>query len=283
MVNYTFPVSIDRAFSEFYYEGHEEAIERFASHWGGLDVETFSRVLEEGQGEDKVIALFALGYMATPQARERLLPFLQSTEPMERWASALCLGEMKDEHALPVLQGMLLEGLSPPIDPLFSENKSWLDGLRLRVAYLLGDWGPHSVIPLMRQAFATIWKLEQSEPQDEFLYYYQDALMYALGQRGAFGVLTGLALSPPRRRLAMLYLALGHLRAREHYDRINMAIIIDIDKGLQAEVARVLEQRFGLTAAEQSECIKHYWENSDVRWRRQDDEEETTEEPFAEA
>ena len=47
------------------------------------------------------IALFALGYSG--QEREQLLSSLQSAEPMERWASALVLGEIKEERALPVL------------------------------------------------------------------------------------------------------------------------------------------------------------------------------------
>src|SRR5215467_1595080 len=73
---YDFPLHIDRAFREFYHEGLEEAIEAFASRWGGLDWETFQHVLEVGQGVDKLIALFALGYLATPETQALLASFL---------------------------------------------------------------------------------------------------------------------------------------------------------------------------------------------------------------
>src|SRR5438552_15841124 len=37
----------------------EEASEEFIRRWGGFDVKAFTRVLNEGKGEDKVFAIFA--------------------------------------------------------------------------------------------------------------------------------------------------------------------------------------------------------------------------------
>ncbi|HLG75012.1 MAG TPA: hypothetical protein VKX46_01285, partial [Ktedonobacteraceae bacterium] len=61
------PRNIARAF----YGYDEWDIEAFASRWGGLHTAVFERALAEGQGEDKVQAIFAIGYLETPWAQER--------------------------------------------------------------------------------------------------------------------------------------------------------------------------------------------------------------------
>ena len=42
----------------------EAEIEAFIIRWGGVDAETFVRVLKDGAGEDRLIALCALGLLA---------------------------------------------------------------------------------------------------------------------------------------------------------------------------------------------------------------------------
>src|SRR6266702_6869100 len=87
----------------------EEQIEAFASRWGGLGLDIFQQVLEEGKGEDRVLAILAVGYSGLPEAPALLSPLLESPVLPERWASALALGEQQEALARPVLQQMLFE------------------------------------------------------------------------------------------------------------------------------------------------------------------------------
>jgi hypothetical protein len=259
-----YPRYVTEAFGSIYVGGeYREPLEIFASRWGGLDLDVFRRALREGEEDDRVLALLAIGSTMTPEAQSQLLPFLESRVPMERWASALWLGRMHDERALPVLQTMLVEGLGP----------LWLAWYldfvhRSDIAYLLGEWGPASVVPWLRQAFQVALEVEQIWPTNQLLYHYQDALTYALGQRGAFGALVGLALPPERLGLPMVYLALGHLQARRRYRDFLIGIILN--KGLQEEVATVLEQQFGLSEQERDDCIRQFTDNDYRRWVRED-------------
>lgn len=70
------------------------------------------RAVTEGQEEDRVFALFLVGALATPEARELLSSFLASAHRKERWASAISLGRLKDERVFALLQTFLLEGFS---------------------------------------------------------------------------------------------------------------------------------------------------------------------------
>ena len=123
MTTYSWPDSVDRAFRLFYYGGqYEKHVEAFVQRWRELSVPTLRHVLTGGTPEEKVLALLALGYSGTPQATAILIPYLESPIPMERWASALCLGELKDEHALPVLIHILDEFLPTEHHPLEREG-----------------------------------------------------------------------------------------------------------------------------------------------------------------
>src|SRR5260370_10498793 len=101
------------AFGKIGYEDDASRIEAFARRWGGLELEAFIRALHEGEDEDKVLAIWALGYEPAAWVREYLLPFLRSTEPMEGWSRAFGLEKMREPQALPVLLRMLTE-LFPP-------------------------------------------------------------------------------------------------------------------------------------------------------------------------
>lgn len=85
----------------------KEAIVLFVQQWGGLDLDTFQHVLEVGKGIDRLVAILAIGYLASPQAQTVLVPLLASSVQAERWASAYCLGLMRDERALPHLFDLL--------------------------------------------------------------------------------------------------------------------------------------------------------------------------------
>jgi len=252
------PEYIDHAFRAVYYGGDSEReIDAFAQRWNGLEPEAFTRALESGTPEEKALALFALSYSNSPGAQAILYAALESLEPMEQWASALCLGERKDEQALPVLLSCFEEFLPPRIHPLGREGglyHSW----RLRAAYLLGEWGRRDLIPALRQALDKAWRLEQADTIDRkhVWHAYQDELVYALGRLGAFGALAGFSLPPSRLQFWIVLLACGSLQARTRYG--DLLTQMQIDQTLKEEVALVLEHRFGFSAQEQANCIEHY-------------------------
>ena len=98
-------------------EGHLRSFEQW---WGGLDTEAFKRALHEGNEQDRLVALFALGSLAYEETKEVLAPFLASPVRKERWASALGFGEHQDERAL---LGHLLTDHLEPYSPLADDHK----------------------------------------------------------------------------------------------------------------------------------------------------------------
>ena len=250
--------SVDRAFRAVYYGGDSEReIDAFAKRWHGLEPEAFTRALESGTPEEKAIALFALSYSNHPNAQVMLYAALESVEPMEQWASALCLGERKDERALPVLLSCFEELLPPRMHPLEREGglyHSW----RMRAASLLGEWGRKDLVPALRQAFDTAWKLEQADTIDRkhVWHYYHDELIYALGRLEAFGALVGFSLPVLRLQFWIVLLACGSLQAQSRYG--DLLTQVQINETLREEIAQVLEQRFGVSAEKQTAYIDSY-------------------------
>jgi len=57
----------------------QEATEAFQKRWGGVDLLTFARVLEQGQGDDQMVGAFAIGYTCSAWARDLLR--LQASSP----------------------------------------------------------------------------------------------------------------------------------------------------------------------------------------------------------
>ena len=56
---------VSYAYTQIGYESVPEGEfgpEGVTQRWGGLDVEHFARALQEGQEEDRLLAIFALGY-----------------------------------------------------------------------------------------------------------------------------------------------------------------------------------------------------------------------------
>lgn len=252
------PDSIDRAFRAVYYGGdYEREIDAFVSRWHGLETENFIRALESGTPEEKALALFALGYANSPNAQARLYTALESVEPMEQWASALCLAERKDEQALPMLLSCFEEMLPPRMHPLEREGglyHSW----RIRAAYLLGEWGRKDLVPALRQALGKAWRLEQVDIIDRkhVWHDYQDELVYALGRLEAFGSLSGFPLPASRLQFWIVTVTCGSLQARSRYG--DLLTQIQTNEALKNEVAQVLEQRFGVPAREQTGYIDSY-------------------------
>src|SRR5258708_1144366 len=70
-------------------EEWEARIRTFEQYWGSFELDTFKHVLQEGNEADRLVALFALGYLAYEETKELLVPFLSSSVGKERWASAI--------------------------------------------------------------------------------------------------------------------------------------------------------------------------------------------------
>ncbi len=217
------PDYVYRAFGLVHYGGgFQPAIESFAHRWGGLDVSAFERAFREGAGNEKIIAIFALGSLKPPGVQEMLVPLLQSAVRLERWASAIALGWLHDERALPVLHTILqYEALLPVMEPLTDESMCYLS-YRESIVSLLANWGNLSSIPILHAALKAAWGWELqllANPPSyaefnlvPFWQTYQYTLAYALGQLGVFGALTDISFSDSRRRILMIYIALGYLR-----------------------------------------------------------------------
>lgn len=239
-------------------EAQDEWIEAFAAQWGGLTQEAIERAFFEGKGDERVTALCMLGFSPYAQATAHLLPLLQSSNPKERWLSAVCLGERGESQAHPMLETMLTEFLPSAKAPVPIAQQYWFDTKRMWVANLLFDANDPSIVPLFRRAFVVSIQAEYFVRNPISLDYgrrFQRHLMRLLGKRGAFGVLVGLEVSALHLQVATVNLALGFRyddqRAFELIDRFPL----DRKKSFGAEVAVVLTERFGLTEEEQDRFL----------------------------
>lgn len=252
------PDYLDRAFSAVYYGGDSERkMGAFAQRWGGLEAEALLRAFENGTPEEQAVALFALSYSHHPSAEALLSTALEGVNPMEQWTATLCLAENKDERALPMLLSFLKELLPPRMHP-FSREGGLYHYWRIKAAYLLGEWGRKDLVPALREAFETAWKLEQADIIDRkhVWHDYQDELVYALGRLDAFGALVGFALPVPRLQMWVVLLACGSLQARSRYG--DLLTQVQINETLKQEIAQVLEQRFGVPSKQQVAYIDSY-------------------------
>ena len=275
------PAFIEHGFEMMYGESiPDEAVEAFASRWGGLAAENFQRALLEGQGEDRLLALGVIGWSDLPQAPSLLFPFLQSPEAKERWVSALCLGRMKEEAARPLLVTMLTEYLPSEQAPFLEADQAWFDEERIRVAFTLGLWDDLSLVPVLRQAYQLNVKAEQYLPDlpgifllKQRWYLFQETLMHILGQWGAFGVLAGMALPPYHLRLAIVNLALGYCQVGKRYEEFGATYQWQDDAAFNQQLKVVLTQRFGITEEELDHSLEDARKGSPFQWRRLDQEQ----------
>src|SRR5579875_2742925 len=97
-------------------EEMKERMNAFEQQWGGFEIDAFRHALQEGDEADRLVALFALNRFAHEETKELLVPFLHSPIRKERWASAMVLGDQRDERAFAVLGALLTEHMEyvPP-------------------------------------------------------------------------------------------------------------------------------------------------------------------------
>jgi hypothetical protein len=261
----------------------QEAIQAFAQRWRGLDLSTFAHILQHAQGEDQVIAAFAVGYTHSAWAKALLLPFLHSDNTQLRWAVALCLGEMREPEALPMLVQMLQEFLPPP--PSTHAEYDWFEVEHMHVARLLGYYGDTSIIPTLSETLERIWLLEQQHPDAnvQWWWYYQEALAYALGQLGTLDAPTNMQLPIYRYRYWTIHSAMGYLNAEESYKNSIVRIMQPmIDYGqyrdLYKLLLQVLQQKVGLSLQEAELFIRSYNDDRGMVWYATDEERLNTSE-----
>jgi HEAT repeats len=269
----TFPDSVAYGFNAIRVistqEWLQEDIEAFQERWGDVDLLTFARVLQQAQGDDQMVAAFAIGHTRSAWARDLLLPFLQSDDPGVRWAAALSLGDMKDERARPVLVQMLHEFLPPPYTLLGEVGPDWFEVEHLRVAHLLGRWGDPALIPALAETLVRVWQVEREAPEHinqagtQLRWDYQDELAYALGQLGAFDALTDLEVPAHRSRVWTVNLAMGYLNVQER-SRTNCLgflgdpLHIEASQDLFPLLLQVLQQQLGLSPQEATAYVQGY-------------------------
>lgn len=265
-IRQNWPAFLKRGLAMLYGEYRPlQEMKAFLARWGGVDRETFVRVLANGQGVDRLLAICVLGESNLHQARTLLLPFLQSVHPQERWLSALYLGRKQEQLALPVLITMLTEYLPSENIPM-PEDMMRFDELRVSAVSTLLLWKDASLVPAFRRALIRSVKAEQFLPDHPVQrriillnwYIYQDELSYALGRKGAFGALLGIPLSPRRQRIALLTMVMGYKQVKGHLIGSELVFGWEQLGELRSAMKAVLEQRFGLSEEEQEEALNQF-------------------------
>jgi len=220
-------------------------LDKFSDQWSSYSTEAFKRALQNGDVEERLFAIFALGYLDSSQIDMLLTPFLDSPIRKERWASAITLAAHENNEAFSRLPDFLMEELeySPPSltadtqpDKLSLEDTwqkvleeeetayireyEWYLFHRLKLPLLLGSRNDFHVVSILAQTFQRSIELEfHSTPSNNFHIFtqewhqFQDRLAYALGQLKAWHALDLLDLPPKRLHIARRYLVFGSLRA----------------------------------------------------------------------
>lgn len=282
--------AVRQAFVCMYWEdaNNRTYYETFANRWGGLKLGHMRRAFEDGEGEEKALAIFALGLASAEGTANLLAPLLDQAPRMERWASAICLGLMNDARTFPVLERLLLDGLDleeytrvhREENEALQLDQNWYAVYRWYAIQLLEGWNSPSLIPTLKLTYAALWRIQQHLAEQGLLPRWwlevssYDAIAYALGQRGAFTLLDGLAVPPEYRNPARVYMALGHLHAQASSgtelaglpSRISgLDHEMLVNETLQQEVATALGQLFGLSPAEQEESLDHFYDDAHFR------------------
>jgi hypothetical protein len=202
---------------------------------------------------------------------------------MERWASAICLGLMKDPRAFPVLESLLLDGLDleeytriyQGEDQALILDQTWYGVYRWHAIQLLESWSSPTLVSTFKQTFTALWQIQQRLfPFGWIEVGNYDALAYALGHREEFTFLNDLDLPREFRNVTMIYLVLGHLYVHapgfggltglpsQIVELVHEMIMNGI---LQHTVAEELEAHFGLSLAEQEESLAHFYDDTQFR------------------
>ncbi len=152
-------------------EEQEQRINTFEQQWGGLDIDAFKHALQEGNTSDRLVAIFAIGNLAYANTKELLIPFLSSSIRKERWASAIVLGEQKDEQVFALLGQLLMEKME--YFPPFTEEE--IQNARNVIFQTIEHKRGASNIPItwehhVHPSFVQIWHAVEAY-NDEYTWY----------------------------------------------------------------------------------------------------------------
>lgn len=283
----SWPLFLEKALYDVW--GHTEhtaetmvaTLDHFARRWGGFDADAFQRALN-GDDDDRLFALFALGYLAPSPMTEIVMPFLDSSLSKERWASTITLGRWKQEEVLPSLIKLLQEGLvfTPPVDlslpgegersrwdvedAKYQQEYEWYRIQRQQVALVLASWQHPLVIPALIQAFDACYHLEVHSPAIKTHPYlgrdwqtFQDCLAYALGQQKAWYAPERLALPPERLHILRMFMVYGALHAKASRVLSGMWYLSYEEMGIRKpeQIDNVLQEYFHLSP---EICVTYY-------------------------
>ncbi|MBX5449711.1 MAG: HEAT repeat domain-containing protein [Thermogemmatispora sp.] len=241
-----------------------EVAEAFVERWEGEDEETLKRVLREGEGRDRLAAVFALGHSAFEGVNETLAPLLEHPDWLLRCAAACCLVLRRDERAIPVIERYLLLPVPIAVDSkgqvsVVPEASGWYPLYKRLVPWVLAEWGPSSLLSQLRQALLQHCREaeDHSHPSPTRAGCLK-ALSYALGRRGALGALHGIRLPVSLRWLTSLYLTLGYLRAIERFDCEDLHTQLQPEAPLGREVLTFLQDHFALDEGQAQAALKSW-------------------------
>ena len=245
-----------------------DAIEAFAQRRGGLSEETFLHTLQETQGRDRLVSIFAIGYNILLPAEDLLAPFLASDDLLERYAAAIVLGLRHDDRAVPILEEYLLADpplieVPPPLSSKFRwrvqpEAVIWFSSYRKWIVGLAATWGPSSMNVVLQKAFLKYWEQERNNSYPT--YTLPDGLMYALGRRGVLTALQEIFLPDFHQRLATIYFALGIVRADERFENVRNEMRRNNE--LRQEVVSTCVTSLGFSIQEAQQYVDLYSSDS---------------------
>ncbi|HEU5380239.1 MAG TPA: hypothetical protein VFV38_32840 [Ktedonobacteraceae bacterium] len=190
-------------------------------------MEHMRRAFDNGEGEERVLAIFALGLASAEGIADLLAPLLDRAPRMERWASVICLGFLHNARAFPFLERLLLDGLDleeytrvhREENEALQLDQNWYAVYRWYAIQFLEGWSSPSLIPTLKQTYAAFWRIQQHLAEQGLLPHWwlevssYDATAYALGQRGDFTLLDEVDVPPEYRNIARISMALAHLHA----------------------------------------------------------------------
>ena len=242
----------------------EEYIQAIIAKWGDVHPNTLQKIMREGDDYERAFAVFAYGFQPDVPVEEILVPLLQSTDPLKRWASAICLGKRKDERALDNLCTMLTEFLPPNEQYRANGIREWLyDNLHHETASLIGALGVRRVSPSLRSALLTMLNIEEvpalytrlTAGGIRNIVFHEEQVVYALGRLHAYGALVGIEASKEQMALWRVHFSLGCVHGKYP---ITLMYFWDDNEDLLQAVKEILQCTFGLTSAEQRYGLEVY-------------------------
>jgi hypothetical protein len=153
----------------------------FKKHWGSFDPDALKHALQEGGEQERLFALFALGYLMYEEAKEFLVPFLSSPVSKEQWASVIVLGEQKEERAFALLGQLLTEGME--YHSLAVDEKEVMNSVFQAYTQAREQFGtPKAWERLVSPDLVQIWNKMQAY-RDEYMWYmkHRERIIRILG------------------------------------------------------------------------------------------------------